>query len=620
MPLITPALLVTFLLSLFHAGSYNTFLLLAMDGLLLGCLITSRKTITRGISVAKYNPTIALALSLFLLWFVLSLVWSQAVTATQASLLTILLIFLSALASSTLNDSQWQRLQIILVGTGIPLLLAAMMQLLLTDASRPDVVFINPNNLAGFLNLLALPALALYLRHSEPKHSVLTGVVVTLLVAAVIYTQSRGAAVAMLAGITLLLLISNSWRKRPISVAILWVAGGIALGAFLSSGELGHRFAATASKVVSEGGGGINARLPIWESSLEMARDQPTLGWGGGAFMQGFAAYRPPQFSQGIYNAHNDYLQIMVDLGPIGLTLFLFLMAVTLRVGITKSKDRGASASSAAALAAALATLATQMLFTSSLYTTPIALVSGIYLGRLAAIGTPATTSSRSAFTLGIQIVLLLVVFHICTLAISQFYIHRASNEPVPLKKFQLLESASRWDPLNDAPHYLTTKLVVDLLEQGQLKPDEVLEQALSRLDKAQSLMPLSRQHYLLRAKLLAYRHPVPMTEIKQLYETILTLNPKFLKARIEYAELLKRQGHHTGACQVLGEGSIEKYFARKTTLIEYLNLLIACGNSGLLSNQLFSVLPEQLTIIENNPHDMIKFRLPQPDHSLADK
>ncbi len=76
------------------------------------------------------------------------------------------------------------------------------------------------------------------------------------------------------------------------------------------------------------------ARSQIWQANLDMVRDRPLLGWGYGNYKRFRDAYyqRYPQVDTTAH-AHNNFLQMAVDAGVIGLAAFVFLFWSILHLG-----------------------------------------------------------------------------------------------------------------------------------------------------------------------------------------------------------------------------------------------------------------------------------------------
>lgn len=73
----------------------------------------------------------------------------------------------------------------------------------------------------------------------------------------------------------------------------------------------------------------LTGRIPLWLLLLEMARERIWLGYGYGAFwlgLEGPSAYVWAALGWAVPHAHNGYLDLLLDLGVIGLSLGVFLL------------------------------------------------------------------------------------------------------------------------------------------------------------------------------------------------------------------------------------------------------------------------------------------------------
>ena len=188
--------------------------------------------------------------------------------------------------------------------------------------------FFNENVAAGFLGM-ALVWAVLKRLHLKPVPFWSIG----LFFLGWTLTQSRGSFVAMLAVVTLYLLIHmrefegrlRAWKKFQ----WVWFTLAVVVFLFCISFTLHKLF--SPQEVDSR----ASNRLGLWNSCLRMALDQPLLGFGPGTFQDAFASYK----SASIWNtfvpaAHNEFLQVAVECGwPALLLLSLLLWAVLRETG-----------------------------------------------------------------------------------------------------------------------------------------------------------------------------------------------------------------------------------------------------------------------------------------------
>lgn len=145
-----------------------------------------------------------------------------------------------------------------------------------------------------------------------------------LMVCALLFSLTRGVWIAY--AIVLFMLGFVRGRKTLGGVAIVVII----LSLFLLNAEEGvqERLGSIAKPAANSG------RSFIWQANLDMARERPLLGWGYGNYKH----FRTPYYQR--YpgadrkaHAHNNFLQVWVESGLLGLSAFLALFWVMLRRG-----------------------------------------------------------------------------------------------------------------------------------------------------------------------------------------------------------------------------------------------------------------------------------------------
>jgi O-antigen ligase len=171
---------------------------------------------------------------------------------------------------------------------------------------------LNPNYLGAFLALPFVAAIGLAYRHRRPMWLLPAG----LCLAGMVATQSRGAFVAGLAGVAIVVMQGRRIRIQVLIAAIAVVAGAV-FPAVIGAAEhlaVGGRQAAELSHDTA-----VRERVAWF--ALRVAAEHPFRGIGYGMF----PSYADSQF--GVHIAtHNDYLRLAAETGVPALAAFLVLL------------------------------------------------------------------------------------------------------------------------------------------------------------------------------------------------------------------------------------------------------------------------------------------------------
>jgi O-antigen ligase len=106
---------------------------------------------------------------------------------------------------------------------------------------------------------------------------------------------------------------------------------------WIGGSELTRRLASIHTETRQELSGGT--RLTIDRDSLRMWTKRPLLGWGLGTFPEVYPEFRSFYTSFFVNQAHNDYLQLLVETGLAGFAIAAWFLFVTLRRGLSKLQN-----------------------------------------------------------------------------------------------------------------------------------------------------------------------------------------------------------------------------------------------------------------------------------------
>jgi O-antigen ligase len=187
--------------------------------------------------------------------------------------------------------------------------------------------FANRNHM-GTLLLIAIPmAAALVATAKSNKRSTSLGrygVAAAMTVLLVIGIALNGSLAAI--ALALPVLVASAallpglarWTRLALPLALLGLAGGVA---FLATNPLTGGAVAGAPTSIS-------SRTAIWTTTTQAVRDAFPAGTGLGSFEQVYRQYEDPLAvtTEYINHAHNDYLQVVLELGAAGLLMVLLFL------------------------------------------------------------------------------------------------------------------------------------------------------------------------------------------------------------------------------------------------------------------------------------------------------
>jgi len=201
------------------------------------------------------------------------------------------------------------------------------------DSWRASGLFISPNHLAGYLELIALMAMSLLVwGRGSVAVRILVGYVACVCIAGVAISGSRGGYLSFTFGSLVLMgLTLVAWhrlRNRHFSmiaslsaVAVVALFAGIVVLMFQSP---------TVRDRVLSINDTENMRLLLWDSALQQFSYSPVFGTGAFSFLYYGRLFRDPSVQNDPIHVHNDYLQLLADYGIIGCALFAALLVIHL--------------------------------------------------------------------------------------------------------------------------------------------------------------------------------------------------------------------------------------------------------------------------------------------------
>jgi O-antigen ligase len=276
-------------------------------------------------------PAFLLVLIFFVGWAAVSVAWADdsgaALDATTRYLPNAMLFLIVFAGVRTRKQLLW------VVGSLVAGAVVAAVYGMVAGAPQDDpgrVAIGNANETAASLVVGGTLAAALaFALRGKPVLRLLTTIAVPLCVFAVFLTLSRGGLVAL--GASLVAAIVMAGRRRGV---VLGVAAAAVLATVIYFGAFAP--AEARDRVLEVNGG--TGRTDIWTVGWRMVEDQPLLGVGAGNFpvasihylLEPGALMRTDFIVDNPKVAHNTYLNVLAELGVVGLALFLAIIALPL--------------------------------------------------------------------------------------------------------------------------------------------------------------------------------------------------------------------------------------------------------------------------------------------------
>jgi O-antigen ligase len=186
---------------------------------------------------------------------------------------------------------------------------------------RASGTYINPNHLAGFLEMVIPMAIAMILAgRFSTLAKVFIGYAGLVMLTALALTISRGGWLAGATGIGFLFIFHlfsqrDSWLPAILGAVLL---GCIALGLFAVA-----RHSDAQHNRLSDVRRTFDVRFKVWPAAIQIWKDHPWFGGGPDHFDYLFRKYRLPsdQLAGRPGRVHNDYLNTLADWGVVGAAL-----------------------------------------------------------------------------------------------------------------------------------------------------------------------------------------------------------------------------------------------------------------------------------------------------------
>jgi len=566
----------------FNGGQNYHWLVLALSPLLLLTQVPGQHT-------AAAIPVRSTAVAFFVLytiWALVSLYWSPVPYSTALNALVYLFCLGAILIGLRLPDKgiYWMVMGLLAIGLGLSLL--TTYQRFALGINRPTGTLLNWNSHAGLLVMLLLPAALMILR-ANWRQLVGLGSASIFIAFAIALTQSRGATMALALGTAIVILFAwhRPYPKFRVILLLIFLGSGLVLGSVIpKDGQLLGRLADTVTSNDPTSG-----RFVIWESAWQMYLERPLTGWGNGSYWAVYPQYRSRLESSSGQNAHNEYLEVLVETGPAGFFLFMGFVLSSLIV-IWRLFRR--SAIMAGGFAAAVIAIFFQSFFTANLSQPSLLMVLGLYIGILLRQQQDYLTGPPDVATPGRHyhlyrlpqlVVAIIVTVWVGLAASSEYLSHSAANMTTVQQRLQRLDLARRIYPFWELPHLSSIDEITSVLTgNNDLSPEQrqgLASYGVKQLDAALQRFP-TRASTHLRAALLLRATDASPHDIADHFEQALKYDPFDVFIRTIYADHLNMHGQIAYAAKVLEDGWGRHYYGHLGYAMAFLRRLEEARNN----------------------------------------
>lgn len=553
----------------------------------------------------SYKKTIVLPVNkylifylLFLIFAALSVLWSPVPGDSLMALSMFYMFPVGVILGFWSNTKQQKYFQFFLILLLLVIFGKSIQQRFFLEPSLyPFGFFANKNTNAIFVCMLILPLCAKFLgKEINNNNQYLVGGFLFIGAFIISLTISRGALLGL--GIGGLILLTHSlYFKLPriqFIKLVSYLSAGYLLADWLNgSKNIGSLAKNTANINISSISSGRNN---LWKSGWEMYQDQPFIGWGLNMYKWLFPQYRHVNAPDpGLY-AHNDYFQVLIELGPIGFILFIgfiVYLLITLKKVYVVGKNQEQKLIFLGFITAVIGVLA-HSFFTFNLYQPATLLLLGLYAGVLTQNLNKLTSTKNIQFVASETNYVSTYAYYSLVTVLSLVLIYVTTINAVSVKKVYapykniltaLDESEFAYSLTSYKESILSTQLdlYTDLLYNEANDPTAKSERFLTNRaikvsKQAIEKNPYRVSNYINRGKLffigLKKDYPKREQEINLAYQQAIKVDPFNIKARLDYAKVLVSFNKKNAAIKILEGGLGRKYYGNYEDAISYLQEL----------------------------------------------
>lgn len=200
--------------------------------------------------------------------------------------------------------------------------------------------YVNHNHYAGLMEMLVpIPLVFCLTRYGRGHVRIVAATGAAVMAGTIFFSGSRGGMIAFLVELVLLGIVLLRLQKGPKLAAGfgLFAILMLALLAWVGGAELTKRVSSIGAETKQEVSGGL--RWTVNKDGMKMIARKPILGWGLGTFPAVYPRFRTFYTNFFVNEAHDDYLQLLVETGFAGFAILLWFLVLLFRNAFMKLTD-----------------------------------------------------------------------------------------------------------------------------------------------------------------------------------------------------------------------------------------------------------------------------------------
>lgn len=230
-----------------------------------------------------------------------------------------------------------KRTAVVIIGVGSLLSIIGLIHYLggLTDRSTHFLLstYVNHNHIAGYLELAIPLSIGMLFMLRDKGKKMIMAYCAIIMVVALVLTMSRGGWTGFVGSLLVIgiLLAKRGLYSKKLCVGLSFVLIVGFTVTIIGLNPLIERL--STAEEIRKDPYTYGSRMRTWHGTLRMIKDHPFTGTGIGTFVTSFPGYRLSGMDGLHVYTHNDYLQVVSEMGVFALGIIIWLVFGTLRTG-----------------------------------------------------------------------------------------------------------------------------------------------------------------------------------------------------------------------------------------------------------------------------------------------